>query len=73
MLETHTCARRRGRPDCGEPLEAVELQGTDALGTLSIVSDGPNDGLLGGLCAGEIITPVPCVRPECRRALVYAV
>jgi uncharacterized OB-fold protein len=59
-------------PDCEEPLEEMELQGTDAVGTLTIVSDEPTDGLLGGLRADEILTPVPYVCPECRRTLMYA-
>ncbi|MDB2224079.1 MULTISPECIES: hypothetical protein [Halorubrum] len=59
-------------PDCEEPLEEMELQGTDALGTLSVVSDGSSDGFLGGLSADEILTPVPYVCPECRRTLIYA-
>ncbi|PHQ44753.1 hypothetical protein [Halorubrum distributum] len=59
-------------PDCEEPLEEMELQGTDALGSLSIVSQGSNEGFLGGLRADEILAPVPYVCPDCRRTLLYA-
>jgi len=59
-------------PDCGEPLERMELQGTDALGSLSIVSPADDDGFLSSVRADEILTPVPYVCPECRRTLVYA-
>jgi len=58
-------------PDCGEPLERMELQGTDALGTLTVVSEASDDGFLSGLRADEVLTPVPYVCPECRRTLVY--
>ncbi len=50
----------------------MELQGTDALGSLSIVSQGSNEGFLGGLRADEILAPVPYVCPDCRRTLLYA-
>lgn len=59
-------------PDCGEPLERMELQGTDAAGTLAIVSNAPDDAFLSGLRADEVLTPVPYVCPDCRRTLVYA-
>jgi len=50
----------------------MELQGTDAMGTLSIVSAAADDGFLSSLQADEILTPVPYVCPDCRRTLVYA-
>ena len=50
----------------------MELQGTDVMGTLSIVSEASDDGFLSSLRADEILTPVPYVCPECRRILVYA-
>lgn len=59
-------------PDCEEPLEQMQLQGTDVVGTLSIVSEASDDGFLHSLRADEILTPVPYVCPECRRTLVYA-
>jgi len=59
-------------PDCEVPLERMELQGTDAMGTLSIVSAATDDGFLSSLRADEILTPVPYVCPDCRRTLVYA-
>ncbi|WP_424015995.1 hypothetical protein ACOZ35_08805 [Halorubrum xinjiangense] len=59
-------------PDCEEPLEEMEFQGSDALGSLAIVSEASNDGFLSGLRADEILTPVPYVCPDCRRTLVYA-
>lgn len=59
-------------PDCTEPLERMELQGTDAMGTLSIVSEASDEGFLGSIRADEVLTPVPYVCPECRRTLVYA-
>ena len=59
-------------PDCGEPLERMELQGTNALGSLSIVSPADDDGLLSGVRADEILAPVPYVCPSCRRTLLYA-
>ncbi len=59
-------------PDCGEPLEQMELQGTDAVGELSIVSQTEDDGFLSSMRADEILTPVPYVCPECRRTLIYA-
>ncbi|MFD1598966.1 hypothetical protein [Halobellus rarus] len=59
-------------PDCGEPLERMELQGTDVLGSLSIVSPADDDGLLSGIRADEILAPVPYVCPTCRRTLIYA-
>jgi uncharacterized protein YbaR (Trm112 family) len=59
-------------PDCEEPLERMELQGTDAVGELSIVSPSTDDGLLSSIRADEILTPVPYVCPECRRTLLYA-
>ena len=59
-------------PDCAEPLEQMELQGTNAMGTLSIVSEASDDGFLSSVRADEVLTPVPYVCPECRRTLVYA-
>ncbi|OTF00128.1 hypothetical protein B9G38_16340 [Halorubrum sp. SD612] len=59
-------------PDCEEPLERMELQGTDAVGELSIVSPSTDDGFLSSIRADEILTPVPYVCPECRRTLLYA-
>lgn len=59
-------------PDCEESLEQMELQGTDVMGTLSIVSEASEDGFLSSFRADEILTPVPYVCPECRRTLVYA-
>jgi len=59
-------------PDCEEPLEQMKLQGTDALGELSIVSEGSDEGFLGSFRADEILTPVPYVCPECGRTLLYA-
>jgi hypothetical protein len=50
----------------------MELQGTDALGELSIASPSTDDGFLSGVRAAEILTPVPYVCPECRRTLLYA-
>ncbi|MGQ4555282.1 hypothetical protein [Halobellus sp. GM3] len=58
-------------PDCEEPLERMELQGTSALGSLSIVAPA-DDGFLSGIRADEVLAPVPYVCPECRRTLVYA-
>ena len=66
MTDERTC------PDCDEPLERMELQGTDALGELSIASPSTDDGFLSGVGAAEILTPVPYVCPECRRTLLYA-
>jgi len=59
-------------PDCEEPLERMKLQGTDAVGELSIVSEPTDDGFLSSVRADEILTPVPYVCPECRRSLFYA-
>ena len=59
-------------PDCEEPLEQMELQGTDALGELSIISQSEDEGFLSSMRADEILTPVPYVCPECRRTLIYA-
>jgi len=59
-------------PDCGEPLERMKLKGSSAIGSLHIVSEGPGEGLLGGLRSDEILTPVPHVCPACRRTLLYA-
>jgi len=63
---------KRVCPDCEEPLEQMELQGTDALGELSIVSQSAEDGFLGSVRAEEVLTPVPYVCPDCRRTLIYA-
>jgi uncharacterized protein YbaR (Trm112 family) len=59
-------------PDCEEPLEQMELQGTDAVGELAIVSTSTEDGFLSSIRADEILKPVPYVCPECRRILLYA-
>lgn len=59
-------------PDCEEPLEQMELQGTDAVGALSIVSEASDDGFLSSVRADEVLTPVPYVCPNCRRTLLYA-
>ncbi len=59
-------------PDCETPLEQMSLQGTDAIGELSIVSESTDDGFLSSLRADEILTPVPYVCPDCRRTLLYA-
>ncbi|WP_225336589.1 hypothetical protein [Halomicrobium urmianum] len=59
-------------PDCDEPLERMALQGSSALGDVTLVSDEPAEGLLGNLRADEILRPVPYVCPECRRTLFYA-
>ena len=59
-------------PDCEEPLEQMELQGTDAVGELSIISQSADEGFLSSMRADEILTPVPYVCPECRRTLIYA-
>jgi len=59
-------------PDCEESLEQMELQGTDAMGTLSIISEASDDGFLSSIRADEILTPVPYVCPNCRRTLLYA-
>ncbi|MFC4405965.1 hypothetical protein [Haloarchaeobius iranensis] len=66
MVAERTC------PDCGEQLEEMELQGTDAIGELSIVSEASDDGFLSSVRADEILTPVPYVCPDCRRTLLYA-
>jgi len=59
-------------PDCEEPLEQMELQGTDVMGTLSIVSEASDEEFLSSIRADEILTPVPYVCPNCRRTLLYA-
>lgn len=59
-------------PDCEESLEQMELQGTDVMGTFSIVSEASDDGFLSSMRADEILTPVPYVCPNCRRTLLYA-
>ena len=59
-------------PDCEESLEQMELQWTDVMGTLSIVSEASDDGFLSSIRADEILTPVPYVCPNCRRTLLYA-
>jgi len=66
MSQERTC------PDCGESLERMALQGSDAVGRITIVSDEPAEGFLGSVRADEILTPVPYVCPECRRTLFYA-
>jgi hypothetical protein len=65
-------ATDRQCPDCGKPLEAMELQGSSALGDVVLVAAGDDDGLLGGLRANEVLEPVPHVCPDCRRTLFYA-
>ncbi|SNZ05839.1 hypothetical protein SAMN06269185_0962 [Natronoarchaeum philippinense] len=71
-----TCAAQMSAekvcPDCEEPLVEMELQGTSAMGSLTIVAEATDDGFLSGIRADEILTPVPYVCPECRRTLVYA-
>ncbi|RLM59410.1 hypothetical protein DVK02_01285 [Halobellus sp. Atlit-31R] len=59
-------------PDCEEPLTEMRLQGSDAVGTPTIVSEEPTDGFLSSVRADEILTPVPYVCPDCRRTLFYA-
>jgi hypothetical protein len=59
-------------PDCEDSLERMELQGTDAVGELAIVSPSTDDGFLSRIRADEILTPVPYVCAECRRTLLYA-
>jgi len=59
-------------PDCEEQLERMELQGTDAVGEPSIISQSEDEGFLSSMRADEILTPVPYVCPECRRTLIYA-
>jgi len=59
-------------PDCEESLEQMELQGTDVMGTLAVVSEASDDGFLSGMRADEILTPIPYVCPNCRRILLYA-
>jgi|GEM_PF-2010450 len=59
-------------PDCGELLEAMELQGTDVMGSLQIVAPASDGGFLSSFRADEVLTPVPYVCPECRRTLWYA-
>jgi hypothetical protein len=66
MSSEQTC------PDCTVPLERMTLQGTEALGELSIVSESSDGGFLGSLQADEILSPVPYVCPECGRTLLYA-
>jgi hypothetical protein len=63
VSRTDTC------PDCGGALERMTLQGTDAMGSLTIVDEGDDDGFLGGFRANEILEPVPYVCAECRRVL----
>jgi predicted RNA-binding Zn-ribbon protein involved in translation (DUF1610 family) len=62
----------RDCPDCGAELDRMELQGTDAMGSLAIVSSEPSEGFLSSMRANEILTPVPYVCPDCRRTLLYA-
>jgi hypothetical protein len=59
-------------PDCEEPVEEMELQAPDVMGSLAIVSESTDDGFLSNLRADEILTPVPYVCPNCRRILLYA-
>ena len=59
-------------PDCEQPLEQMELDGTDTVGELSIVAPSTDDGFLSSIRADEILTPVPYVCPDCRRTLWYA-
>ncbi|MFC6942868.1 hypothetical protein ACFQE8_23400 [Salinirubellus sp. GCM10025818] len=66
MTRTRVC------PDCGAELDRMELQGTDAMASLTIVSSEPSEGFLSSMRADEILTPVPYVCPDCRRTLLYA-
>lgn len=50
----------------------MTLQGTDTMGSPTIVDEGDDDGFLGGVRAEEILEPVPYVCAECRRVLWYA-
>jgi hypothetical protein len=59
-------------PDCDEPLERMNLQGSSAAGSITLASDEPSDGFLSSIRSDEILTPVPYVCPECRRTLWYA-
>ena len=70
--QTSPVSPERTCPDCAEPLEEMEFQGSDALGSLVIVSPASDDGFLSSHRADEVLTPVPYVCPECRRTLVYA-
>jgi uncharacterized OB-fold protein len=62
----------RACPDCGDSLERMELQGTSAVGQITIVSEEPTEGLFSSVRADEVLTPVPHVCPSCRRTLFYA-
>jgi len=62
----------RNCPDCGESLERMTLQGSSAVGDLTVVSEASDDQFLSSVRADEILTPVPYVCPECRRTLFYA-
>lgn len=59
-------------PDCDEPLEEMELQGTDVAGSIKIVAPSDDGGFLSSFKADEVLSPVPYVCPECRRTLFYA-
>jgi hypothetical protein len=50
----------------------MKLQGSDVVGGINLVSEEPTEGFLSGIRSNEILTPVPYVCPECRRALFYA-
>jgi len=66
MSSERTC------PDCEIPLEAMTLQGSAALGSITIISEASDDEFLSGIRADEVLTPVPYVCPDCRRTLWYA-
>ena len=59
-------------PDRGAELDRMEVLGTDAMASLTIVSSEPSEGFLSSMRADEILTPVPYVCPDCRRTLLYA-
>ena len=62
----------RDCPDCGEAMKRMKLQGSDAVGTINVISAEPKEGFLGSFRSDEILTPVPYVCPECRRTVFYA-
>ncbi|WP_458188045.1 hypothetical protein [Haladaptatus sp. NG-WS-4] len=66
MSSERTC------PGCDETMDQMKLSGTDAMGDIKIVSEGPKEGFLSSIRADEILTPVPYVCPECRRTVFYA-
>ena len=71
-IPVSSMTRTRVCPDCGAELDRMELQGTDAMASLTIVSSEPSEGFLSSMRADEILTPVPYVCPDCRRTLLYA-